>query len=207
MKLTGIYKISNPEGHVYIGRSRDIARRFYEYKANEGKKNKRPVEASINFFGVSAHSFEIVSLLPNDVSNDVIHAYEEFYWQMYKNAGFSMLNAMTPGKGINKHSEETREKISQAGIGRKPTLGMKFGDKTKKLVSEAVKRMWAENPLLGSKPVYQFTKDGVFVKKWDSVTIAAKAMNRDKASISQVACGIRNCKTSAGFVWRFNSPE
>ena len=51
------------------------------------------------------------------------------------------------------------------------------------------------------KPVIQMTTNGEFVKKWDSISEAARNMNVDKMNIIMVAKNKK--KTSAGFKWKY----
>lgn len=55
------------------------------------------------------------------------------------------------------------------------------------------------------KPVNQFTIDGEFVARYESIKCAAQAVNVSDAGISQC---LRGCqKTSAGFVWKYEEKE
>ncbi len=60
------------------------------------------------------------------------------------------------------------------------------------------KRMKAKFKLSNSKPLYQYTKDGVFIKKWDSGLQAQKAGYTGTA-ISACVHGHQN--SHAGYVW------
>lgn len=51
------------------------------------------------------------------------------------------------------------------------------------------------------KPVLQFTKDGKFIKEWESMSHAAKSIGCFKQTVSQCCRGIR--KTGAGYVWKY----
>lgn len=50
------------------------------------------------------------------------------------------------------------------------------------------------------KPIYQFTKDNIFIRKWNSVAEAEKSMG--KVGIFKVITGVT--KTSSGFKWSRN---
>ena len=52
-----------------------------------------------------------------------------------------------------------------------------------------------------ARPVYQYSKDGTFIKKWDYMNEAAKTLKLSKGSISNVCLG--RAKTSGGFVWSY----
>ena len=51
------------------------------------------------------------------------------------------------------------------------------------------------------KLINQYTKEGVFVKQWDSIT---EAINHyDNPEISLIANGRPNRRTASGFIWKF----
>lgn len=53
-----------------------------------------------------------------------------------------------------------------------------------------------------SKPVYQYALDGIFIKKWDSITEAVNFFKPKKASISM--CCNKKIKQTLGYKWSFN---
>ena len=57
------------------------------------------------------------------------------------------------------------------------------------------------NGLRTFKSVIQYSKDGVFIKKWIRATEASKALNIDVSHIGQVCKGER--KTAGGFKWGY----
>lgn len=54
------------------------------------------------------------------------------------------------------------------------------------------------------KPVYQFTIDGVLLKKYACASMAAQDLGISKSSIQHVCSGIGNMKTAGGFIWRYS---
>lgn len=52
-----------------------------------------------------------------------------------------------------------------------------------------------------SKKVIQLTKDGIFVKKWDSISDAEKYLNKKAGNISKCCRGIY--KTAFGYKWEY----
>ena len=57
--FSGIYKITNPNGEFYIGKSLDLKSRFNSYRST---LTGRPIEESINIHGYNNHTFEIIIL-------------------------------------------------------------------------------------------------------------------------------------------------
>ena len=57
--ISGIYKITNPEGRIYIGCSKNIVKRKYYYKNNK-LTHQSLIRESIIKFGWGNHIFEII---------------------------------------------------------------------------------------------------------------------------------------------------
>lgn len=51
------------------------------------------------------------------------------------------------------------------------------------------------------KPILQYTKDGIFIRYWDSAKSASKELKIDATSIGK--CCMDKLKTSGGFIWRY----
>lgn len=58
-----------------------------------------------------------------------------------------------------------------------------------------------KKPIKRNKPVYQYSKDWNFIKKWNSLTQASQELNIDISNIS-VACNNNN-RNTGGFKWSF----
>jgi len=81
--MTGIYKITNPDGKVYIGQSKNIESRFYQHKNNSINIGLRE---SIEKYGVDNHSFEVIEKCnPNKLLKR-----EKFYIKKYKDNIFNL---------------------------------------------------------------------------------------------------------------------
>jgi len=93
-----------------------------------------------------------------------------------KNWNYGNRGEGTPMYG-KKHSEESRAKMSKARKGR-------FGEKSNK-----------------SKPLLQYTTDGVFVKEWVNGAEVHRKLNIPSSSTSN--CANRKKNTAGGFIWRF----
>lgn len=52
-------------------------------------------------------------------------------------------------------------------------------------------------------PVYQYTLDGVFVKRWDSATDAANFLHVSVTAICNCCKGKCRLKTIKGFIWKY----
>lgn len=85
------------------------------------------------------------------------------------------------------HSEETKEKISNSHKGKKPS-------------KEHLEKLYKGQILANSKPILQYSLDGVFIKEWQSATIAAKEFDLHPTSIRHCVQG--KTKTSGGYIWK-----
>jgi len=157
--LCGIYKITSPSGKVYIGYSKNIIKRFREYKSLDQKIIGQPyIYRSLKKYGVTAHRFEIKELCDFD---DLCK--RERYWQDHYD--------VTGEMGLNCHltetdekprvvSQETRDKLSKANKGKtvsesaklkisKANKGRTHTDETRKKFSDA--KIGKTSPRKGAK--------------------------------------------------------
>ena len=79
MKITGIYKITNPKGKVYIGQSKDIKKRWYTYKRILCKTQPK-IYNSLKKYGVNNHTFEII----HTCSIEELDYFEKYFISEYK---------------------------------------------------------------------------------------------------------------------------
>lgn len=89
------------------------------------------------------------------------------------------------------HSPEAKEKISKA----RKIAG--FTEEHKMHISES--KRGTKHHL--AKPVYQYSKKGELIKKWDYMNEAAKTLNLSRGNISNVCLG--RVKTCGGFIWTY----
>ena len=125
-KSSGVYKIINPKGSIYIGSSLDIGKRFVYYLK---KYNKSQIKLfnSLNKYGVENHIFEIVELIKNDdknVLNNLLNERELYWGAFYKSLGKNNLNLKIGNRNAIV-SEETKKRISLSGKGIKRTQEFK----------------------------------------------------------------------------------
>ena len=95
-------------------------------------------------------------------------------------------------------TQETRNKISRANRGKVRSEEVR----RKMSIARIGKHYESEEQILKkSKPVMQFTKDGVFVKQYKSMSDAQRYTGTRKGNISKCCSG--KVKTANGYVWRF----
>ena len=110
-KITGIYKIENPNGSIYIGQSVDIHYRWYEYKSISCEGQTR-LHNSLKKHGIENHKFEILEECSREMLNE-----REIYWIQFYNS-FNTPHGMNlqSGGGVGLEvSEETRERMRASG--------------------------------------------------------------------------------------------
>jgi group I intron endonuclease len=141
--IIGIYKITSPTGRVYIGKSKDINRRWKTYKNYNCKKQPK-LYASLKKYGWEAHVFEIIEECDFDDLN-----YKERFWQ----DNFEVLNeglncVLTETEELDfVMTEETRKKMRDSMLGDKNPMFNKTGELNSffgKTHSEEQKRIWSE---------------------------------------------------------------
>lgn len=138
--MTGIYLIQNQKGKIYIGQSCDIEERWKSYKKLDCKSQPR-LYNSLKKYGVENHSFHIAFECPIENLN-----YEErFYQDVFDVLGKEGLNCMLTKSNDRSghHSEETKQKISEAKKNPSEETRLKLSDakKGKKLSSEHKKKL------------------------------------------------------------------
>jgi hypothetical protein len=101
-------------------------------------------------------------------------------------------------KQLSKEEVEYINKPTQGPKGQKLNTGPKISQAHK-----GKKKDWISKLL--SKPVSQYTKDGVFVATYPNLTEAAKAVGGYVGNICNVCQG--NKKSSAGYIWKYLSPD
>lgn len=136
--MTGIYKITTPSNYVYIGQSVNIKKRWNEHKWPT-KRSVSLIGRSINKYGYKNHSFELLHELPADIDKKTLSAYESLYMDLYRNAGFLLLN-ISDAKDSNYGyvpSEETRKRHSEKMKGRpSPRKGKTHTENSKIIIKE-----------------------------------------------------------------------
>ena len=77
-----------------------------------------------------------------------------------------------------------------------------MGLERKKCAAMEILKMYEETqPKELTKHVFQYSKDGIFIKEFISAEEAGKAVGVKKSAIGNCACGLS--KTSGGFIWRY----
>jgi group I intron endonuclease len=129
MKI-GIYKITSPNGKVYIGQSTNIEKRFRNYKCLDCKQQPKLFN-SLSKYRVENHIFEIIKEYKINQLNR-----SEKYWIKKYNSIKEGLN-IKEGGSFGKHNKYTKQKISKANKGKSKPTG--FGEKVSKYQKGSIK--------------------------------------------------------------------
>lgn len=196
-KIAGVYAIVNVlNAHRYIGSTNNFKRRLIRHRCElrGGKHHSIPLQRAYNKYGED--KFEIWILETCDNVKDTILFLEQKYLDLHPEYNISTLANRPSDNCKHAVSEETREKIKKANLGKKASLEARIN------LSNARKGK-------GTKPVLQFTMDNVFVKRYNSLVDAAVEV----AGNYNVQVAISNCckginVSAYGYKWKFeNDPR
>ncbi len=114
--MSGIYKITNPKGKIYIGESKNIKKRFQLYKGYFCQKQSK-LYNSLRKYGYINHKFEIIEYC--DINNlpERERYWQDFYDVLNRKKGLNCMLTPTFDKK-QQLSEETKLKISKANKGK-----------------------------------------------------------------------------------------
>jgi len=117
-KFKCIYGLFAPDNSVYIGQTTDPINRKSRYKTLTCK-NQRKVYDSLKEYGYDQHEFKILHLLNDDSDRTVLDYHEAFFFEVYKQLGYKLLNLKSAGWN-GKPNDEARKRASESHKG-KPT--------------------------------------------------------------------------------------
>ena len=110
MKNPGIYILTSPTGKQYVGKDSNLPRRVREHLRGD-TPDCPAIHKAIQKYGCEAFSVEIIRY--PGISHEALNAVERWWvrrLQTLSPAGYNL----TEGGDGSKHSEETRQKISEA---------------------------------------------------------------------------------------------
>ena len=199
MKKSGIYKITNPKGEVYIGCSQNIHIRWMNYK-NSSKTAKQPkLNQSFETYGFENHTFEILEGIEDSL------AQREKHWIELYNSYNKGLNSNPGGGGVEAHNENTRKLISEKGrlnIGKRKNSHWKGKTRSKETKQKMSQSQKGKPKPLNGVPIFQFDKQGNFIQEHPSIEEAARNVNGNPTAINNALRKGENA-TSAGYIWKY----
>lgn len=180
----GIYKITNPEGKIYIGLSKDIDLRWTHYKNSSSMQGNSLLKESFKILGFDKHIFEIKELIQYDnilteKENNKILREKERYWINFYKSNENGLNQNRGGCGPGKHTKESKNKISQK-LKNKPKPS-DFGTKRKKWQQD---KEWKQKVKNAPRcPVLMYDLRDNFIKEFPNQQSAADYLGVKKQAI------------------------
>jgi group I intron endonuclease len=138
--MSGIYKITNPKGKVYIGQSVNVLNRK-KYYSSLRCKNQTKLYNSLKKYGIENHIFETICYCEVSELNELERYYQDLY-NVIENGLNCRLTFSKDKSGCL--SEETKTKIRNANIGKTVSseTKLKISQNTKKgMTKEVIEKM------------------------------------------------------------------
>lgn len=166
LKVSGVYKITSPNGKVYVGQSSNVIGRIYSHKRDCKLGKNFAIYNSFRKYGIENHKLDLLYISEDKFDRTRM---EQFFINFYdsKKNGLNMIYADDIGNGFKgkKHSKKEIEKIKNRMKGFKPV--------------EAIDKI--------KKPVYCGHNDTFY----ESFTKCAKDLGVSQSLISQMVSGAR----------------
>jgi len=212
--MVGIYKITNPNGRIYIGQSTNIKLRWNVYHRLKCK-DQPSLYNSLKKHGSENHQYEILE----ECMVEDLDKKEIFWGQYYDVLSHKHLNNRL-GRGFGSFdSEETKRKKSECHKGRSNywLKGKTFSEDHKRKISEAKKgvsntitktrkdkgisKTYHVEAIVKAKsiPLIQYDLDKNFIKEWPSGAVAARCLGLAQSNIHNAFIG--KTKSCGGFIW------
>lgn len=199
--MQGIYQITNPEGKIYIGLSKDIKNRWESYKHYTGIAKNSSIKFSLKKYGYENHKFEILE----EVQGDGKKLRErERYWIKKTNSLVEGLNDNRGGSGTLNHTAESKQKISEANSKPKPA---DFGANRKKWQHTEEYKEKVRNAK--RRPILMYDPEGNLVGEFPNNQKAADYIGCQKSAIWNVLNGYKSPKAKTttthvkGFTFKY----
>jgi group I intron endonuclease len=211
--MIGIYKITSPSKRTYIGQSIDIENRWIKYKNINNSKVQQKLYRSFIKYGIDNHIFEILEECPADELDNT-----EIKWINHFKTNKTGLNILEGGgnsrKGV-KHTNETKQKMSDSHLGKQDTEQTK--NKKSQSAKGKIKNKTHRTNLSKScseafgRPVIQKSLNGEFIKEWNTGKQASVELNLNYTSINN-CCRRKEINPtkytySQGFIFEYKFPN
>lgn len=183
-----IYKITNPNGRQYVGKTYDLRKRINAHKCASKKHTGIILLNSIKKYGWDAHKLEVIE----EVADELMDEREMFWISELKTYCYDYPGQMNMTKGGEGHRStwmhdvERRKKASEKFSGEgNGFYGKKHTEESRKIISEKAsirnKKMGITVPEWGAekgreivrKPVLCYDTNGCFLSEYISLTEAS----------------------------------
>ena len=112
-----IYCIESPSGKKYVGQTVEFERRMYVHKLTAEINARKPLHRAIKKYGWENINVSILNHCSEQALDDV-----EIFWiaqlETDSSKGYNLTSGGGKGTSGHKHSPETKQKMSNLGIGR-----------------------------------------------------------------------------------------
>lgn len=191
-----IYKYTSPSGKVYIGQTRNENNRKHQFKClscNYGGKaiNNARIKYTPDKFeyevleSIEAENIEQLQISLNELEAKYVAFYKSNNPKYGYNETVGGQNAANYGMLGKSHSEQTKSKIAEKLRNDSDTIAR-----------------CRENGMKTAIKVDVFTRDGVFMGTFDSISDAAKAFNANKANVAKCVKGVKGYRTAKGYIFK-----
>lgn len=167
-----VYRITNPEGRIYVGRTRDLKARIYNHLGINRQTN-RLLKESVLKFGADSHKVDVLDAFRSD---EEYADGKEMFWirslmanvgKWPEGMGFNLTDGSRKNLGWVQ-PKETIEKRRKTMTGRKMPEGQRV-DMIKRMTGVKLPRQRAINIGKGhQRPMVIYDSDGNFIKECES---------------------------------------
>lgn len=194
MAVSGIYIIINKVNNKsYIGSAFNLNRRRYMhiYDLVKDKHHSPRLQNAWNKYGKESFEFKVIEHCDKE---DCIKR-EQYYLDLYKPYYNICLNAQNRS-GV-KASKETLEKMS---------IGIKNARGWEKSINVRREGLIKFNKETKSKAIIQFTKDGQFIREFNSIREAGESLGLPPTKYTNISAVCKNKrKTMKGYIWKYKN--
>jgi len=212
--MSGIYKITNPKGKIYIGQSVNPKERILHYKRLNCKEQPK-IYNSLKKYGVENHIFEIICNCEISELNKLERYYQDLYNVIENglNCRLTLTNdksgyfsnetkaKMSISQKGKKFSKETKIKMSISRKGTRKGIENPFFNKTHSKESRQKMSIYRKGTRIGLKnkcsKIILDINTGVF---YYSVNELSKYLDYSKSYISEMLRGKKNNKTQYVYI-------